>query len=244
MSASALHPDGLANSSGQVGRNYMRHTTGSVYARFDEPVHMYRGETMAGIIADEARQDTSRGFVGGYYMETLSLGPAFLAAFVEPGSWGPEFTEIMDAYDNTAGMWLVGEDMPQATNRVTLNAAFQDKWGLPVADVHFADHPNDVAMREHGYGRADLLYEAVGAVGVHHTPPYPATHNLGTCRMSERPEDGVVDLWGQAHDVPGLFVSDGSQMTSGAAANPTLTIVALAIRQAERIADQLQKDAI
>jgi choline dehydrogenase-like flavoprotein len=244
MSASALHPDGLANSSGQVGRNYMRHTTGSAYARFDEPVHMYRGETMAGIIADEARQDTSRGFVGGYYMETLALGPAFLAAFVEPGSWGPEFTEVMDAYDNTAGMWLVGEDMPQATNRVTLNAAFQDKWGLPVADVYFADHPNDVAMREHGYGRADLLYEAVGAVGVHHTPPYPATHNLGTCRMSERPEHGVVDHWGQAHDVPGLFVSDGSVMTTGAAANPTLTIVALAIRQAERIADQLQKGAI
>jgi choline dehydrogenase-like flavoprotein len=244
MSASALYPDGLANSSGQVGRNYMRHLTASAYARFDEPVHMYRGETMAGIVADEARLDTSRGFVGGYYLETLSLGPAFLAAFVDPGSWGPGFTEVMDAYENTAGMWIVGEDMPQATNRVTLNAAFQDQWGLPVPDVHFADHPNDVAMREHGYGRADLLYESVGAVGVHHTPPYPATHNLGTCRMSERPEDGVVDQWGQAHDVPGLFVSDGSLMTTGAAANPTLTIVALAIRQAEWMAEQLRKGAL
>jgi choline dehydrogenase-like flavoprotein len=57
--------------------------------------------------------------------------------------------------------------------------------------------------------------------------------------MSERPEDGVVDKWGQAHDVPGLYVSDGSVMTSGAAANPTLTIVALAIRQAEHLAEQL-----
>jgi choline dehydrogenase-like flavoprotein len=239
MSASALHPDGLANSSGQVGRNYMRHTTGSVYARFDQPVHMYRGETMAGIIADEARLDSSRGFLGGYYMETLALGPAFLAAFVEPGSWGPQFTTILDAYDNTAGMWIVGEDMPQESNRVTLNPAVQDQWGLPAPDVHFQDHPNDVAMREHGYSRADLLYEAVGAVGTHHTPPYPATHNLGTCRMSERPEDGVLDKWGEAHDVPGLFVSDGSVMTTGAAANPTLTIVALAIRQAEHIAETL-----
>lgn len=241
MSASALHPDGLANSSGQVGRNYMRHTTGSVYARFDEPVRMYRGETMAGIIADEARQDTSRGFAGGYYMETLSLGPAFLASFVEPGSWGREFTELLDAYENTAGMWIVGEDMPQETNRVTLDTGDQDQWGLPIPDVHFDDHPNDVAMREHGYQRADLLYEAVGSTGTHHTPPYPATHNLGTCRMSERPEDGVIDRFGQAHDVPGLFVSDGSQMTTGAAANPTLTIVALAIRQAEYIADGLGK---
>ncbi len=81
-------------------------------------------------------------------------------------------------------------------------------------NVHFDDHPNDVAMREHGYGRADLMYEAVGATGTHHTPPYPATHNLGTCRMSERPEDGVIGAFGQAHDVPGLFVSDGSVMTT------------------------------
>ncbi len=241
MSASALHPDGLANSSGQVGRNYMRHLTASVYARFEQPVHMYRGETMAGIVADEARLDTSRGFVGGYYMETLSLGPAFLAAFADPGEWGPGFTEVMDAYENTAGMWVVGEDMPQETNRVTLDTALKDTWGLPVSHVHFDDHPNDVAMREHGYSRADLMYEAVGATGTHHTPPYPATHNLGTCRMSARPEDGVVDSVGQAHDVPGLFVSDGSIMTTGAAANPTLTIVALAIRQAEAIADQLRK---
>ena len=244
MSASSLHPDGLANSSGQVGRNYMRHTTGSVYARFDSPVHMYRGETMAGIIADEARLDTSRGFAGGYYMETLSLGPAFLAAFADPGTWGPGFTEVMDAYENTAGMWVVGEDLPQETNRVTLNPGLKDQWGLPAPDVSFNDHPNDVAMREHGYGRADMLYEAVGAVGTHHTPPYPATHNLGTCRMSAKPEDGVVGAYGEAHDVPGLFVSDGSVMTTGAAANPTLTIVALAMRQAHYIAGELSRGAL
>ena len=80
--------DGLANSSGQVGRNYMRHMTGSVYAVFDKPVHMYRGTTMAGIIRDEARHDPSRGFVGGYEMETLSLGLPFMAAFLNPGAWG------------------------------------------------------------------------------------------------------------------------------------------------------------
>ena len=151
MSASSLHPDGLANSSGQVGRNYMRHMTGSAYATFEQPVRMYRGETMAGIIADEAKHDTSRGFAGGYYMETLSLGPAFLAAFVEPGEWGRSFTEKMDAYERTAGMWIVGEDMPQESNRITLNTDVKDQHGLPVPNVHFDDHPNDVAMREHGY---------------------------------------------------------------------------------------------
>ena len=188
LSASALHPDGLANSSGQLGRNYMRHMTGSVYARFENPVRMYRGETMAGIIADEARLDTSRGFVGGYYMETLSLGVPFLAAFVDPGAWGPTFTEVMGAYENTAGMWIVGEDMPQESNRVTLNREFKDQWGLPSPDVTFADHPNDTAMRDHGYSRGDAIYEAVGALGTHHTPPYPA--NAQSRHLSDERERG------------------------------------------------------
>ena len=244
LSESSRFPKGLANSSDQVGRNYMRHLTGSVYARFDKPVHMYRGETMAGIIADESVHKPDRGFAGGYYMETLSLGPSFLAAFAEPGAWGPEFAEIMDAYDNTAGMWIVGEDMPQATNRITLSATVKDQWGLAAPNVHFDDHANDVAMRTYAYDHAQTLYAAVGAIDSHRTPPYPSTHNLGTCRMSEKAEDGVVDRWGRAHDVPNLFVSDGSVMTTGAAANPTLTIVALAIRQAEYIADELKKGNI
>ncbi|WP_029151093.1 GMC family oxidoreductase [Microbacterium indicum] len=241
MSASPSFPDGLANSSGQVGRNYMRHLTGSVYARFDKPVHMYRGETMAGLIADESVHDPRRGFVGGYYMETISLGPAFLASFADPGAWGPGFAAILDGYENTAGMWIVGEDMPQESNRVTLNRSVTDRFGLPVPNVHYDDHDNDLRMRTYAYERAELLYEAVGAVAVHRTPPYPSTHNLGTARMSERPEDGVVDRWGRAHDVPNLFVGDGSVFTTGAAANPTLTIVALAIRQAEFIADQMRR---
>jgi choline dehydrogenase-like flavoprotein len=127
---------------------------------------------------------------------------------------------------------------------VTLNSTVQDKHGLPVPNVHFDDHRNDVAMREHGYAQADKLFEAVGAVGTHHTPPYPSTHNLGTSRMSERPEDGVTDKWGRTHDVPNLFVSDGSLFTTGAAANPTLTIVALAIRQAEFLAEELRKGTV
>ena len=244
MSASGRFPSGLANSSDQVGRHYMRHMTGSAYARFDKPVRMYRGETMAGIVADEARHDPSRGFVGGYYLETLSLGVPFLAAFVEPGSWGREFTELMDAYENTAGLWIVGEDMPQATNRITLNTDVTDQHGLPVPNVNVDDHPNDTAMRTHGYDAAEAIYGAVGALGVHRTPPYPATHNLGTSRMSARPEDGVVDAWGRAHDVPNLYISDGSVMTTGGAANPTLTIVALAMRQADHLCEQLRSGAL
>lgn len=244
LSESSLFPDGLANSSGQVGRNYLRHMTGSTYAQFTDPVNFHRGETMAGIIADESRHDTSRGFAGGYYLETIALGPAFLAKFLDPGAWGRSFTSFMDDYARTAGLWIVGEDLPQETNRVTLNRSVNDQHGLPVANVHFDDHPNDAAMREHAYTQTATLYEAVGATRTERTPPYPSTHNLGTSRMSARPEDGVVDKWGRAHDVPNLFISDGSVFTTGAAANPTLTIVALAIRQAEYIADQLAKQEL
>ncbi|GAA1638870.1 GMC family oxidoreductase [Georgenia ruanii] len=244
MSASPLFPDGLANSSGMVGKNYMRHTTGSVYAAYDKPVRMWRGETMAGLIADESRHDPDRGFAGGYYMETLSLGPAFMASFADPGTWGPGFTARLDALERTAGLWIVGEDMPQESNRVTLNTTVTDQHGLPVPNVHFDDHPNDVAMREHGYRQAEELYRAVGAVDVWRTPPYPSTHNMGTARMSQHPADGVVDAFGRAHDVPNLFVSDGSVFTTGAAANPTLTIVALATRQAEHIVDQLKTGGV
>jgi choline dehydrogenase-like flavoprotein len=242
-----MFPNGLANSSGQVGKNYMRHMTASIYAIFENPVHMFRGTTMAGIVQDESRHDPSRGFVGGYEMETLSLGVPFMAAFLEPGGggvapgWGRDFANAMDAYDNMAGMWLVGEDMPQMSNGITLHKTEKDQFGLPVPNVNFSDHKNDVAMRDHGFKQAKALYESIGAKRVIFTPPYPSTHNLGTNRMSEKAKDGVVNKHGQTHDIKNLFVSDGSQFTTGAAENPTLTIVALAIRQAEYIANAMSR---
>ena len=129
-SESSLFPNGLANSSGHVGKHYMRHTTGSVYATFEKPVHMYRGTVMAGIVRDEARNDPTRGFVGGYEFETISLGLPFMAAFLNPGAWGSEFTAALDRYDHMAGLWIVGEDMPQETNRVTLHPTLKDQYGL------------------------------------------------------------------------------------------------------------------
>ena len=243
-SVSNRFPNGLANSSGQVGRNYMRHMTGNVFGIFEKPVHMYRGTTMAGIIRDESRNDPSRGFVGGYEMETVSLGLPFAAAFLDPGAWGRSFTSALDNYSNMAGMWLIGEDMPRETNRITLDPKAKDKLGLPVASVHYDDHPNDIAMRAHAVRQGSAVYTAVGATRLIPTPPYPSTHNMGTNRMSENARDGVVNKFGQTHDVKNLFVSDGSQFTSGAACNPTLTIVALAIRQADSMAGMMQRGEI
>ncbi len=244
LSASNMFKDGLANSSGQVGRNYMRHMTGSVYAAFKNPVNMYRGTTMAGIIRDEAKHDTKRGFAGGYEMETLSLGIPFMAAFLNPGGWGEDFTWWMDRYTNLAGMWLVGEDMPRESNRITLNPNVKDKYGNPAPNVHFDDHPNDIAMREHAFRQGERVYQAAGAIRTFRTPPYPSTHNLGTCRMGASKDSSVCDKFGRTHDVPNLFISDGSQFTTGGAENPTLTIVTLAIRQADHIARLMSERTI
>jgi choline dehydrogenase-like flavoprotein len=244
-SASSKYPDGLANSSGQVGRNYMRHTSGTVWAIFDKPVRMHRGITMAGCIKDERYHKPDRDFVGGYYMEIMHLGLSFLAGNMATnadfGGWGREYTRVMEAYENIAGMWLVGEDMPQATNCVTLHPTEKDQFGLPIPNIHVDDHPNDIAMRNHAYGRGGMVYDAVGATRIIRVPEGLAAHNLGTCRQSARHEDGVCNKWGQTHDIKNLFISDGTQFTTGAAANPTLTIVALAIRQADYIADQMAK---
>jgi choline dehydrogenase-like flavoprotein len=243
-SASSTFPHGLANSSGQVGKNYMRHTTGSVFATFKKPVFMNRGTVMAGIITDEAELNFKRGFAGGFEFETIALGLPFAAAFLKPGAWGREYTSLLDRYTNMAGMWIVGEDMPQESNAVTLHPTEKDQWGMPIPNVHYDDHPNDVAMRNYAYKRGAAIYDAVGSTKTVAVPPYPSTHNLGTCRMAENARDGVCNKWGQTHELKNLFISDGSQFTTSAGENPTLTIVSLAIRQAEYIADQSTKKNI
>ena len=134
--------------------------------------------------------------------------------------------------------------MPQESNAVTLNSDVKDQYGNPAPNVHFDDHPNDIAMRNHAYKQGSAVYDAAGATKNYEVPPYPSTHNLGTCRMSEKPGDGVCNAFGQTHDIANLFISDGSQFTTGGAENPTLTIVTLAIRQADYIAEQMNKGNI
>ena len=245
-SESSMFKDGLANSSGQVGRNYMCHTTAGIYAVLPKPIHMYRGTTCAGIISDESYNNTSRGFVGGYRLEILSLGLPFMSAFLDPTpqGWGRAFASRMERYDHMSGVWLCGEDLPMESNRITLHGAEKDQYGLPVPVVHKDDHAFDTAMRNHGVEQTRKCYEAVGATEVIRLPSYPASHNMGTNRMSAKASDGVVNKWGQSHDIPNLFVSDGSQFTTSGGQNPTLTIVALALRQAEHIGALMNQRAL
>ena len=235
LSDSPAFPDGLANTHGHVGRHYMRHTAAMAFARLPKPVNMHRGIVTPGTIFDEAGHDETRGFAGGYLMEAAALAPVTLAMLVDPGSWGRDYADFIGHYDHLAGVLLNGEELPRANNRVTLSPDVKDAAGQPVAQVHVDEHPHCDAMRGHFYARARALFDTLGSSDVRTGVPPSATHNMGTCRMSADPRDGVTNAFGQCHDVPNLFISDGSVFSSSTAENPTLTIVALALRQADYI---------
>src|SRR5882762_531929 len=235
LSASSKFPQGLGNTSGQVGRNYCHHITGFVWGIFDKPVYSWRGATLAGVVEDEVRNDPRRGFVGGYRLELLTLDLPTFPLVGLPYGWGRDFASIMENYRNMAGMLVNGEDLPRADNRITLSLTRKDAYGLPVAHIHCDPHANDLAMRAHATRQGQKIYEAVGAKRTVVSGMTPATHQMGTARMSHDPGQGVTNAYGRAHEVPNLFISDGSVQTTAGAANPTLTIVALVLRQAEHI---------
>jgi choline dehydrogenase-like flavoprotein len=240
LSDSSVYPQGLANRYDQVGRHYCHQITGFVWGIFDKPVYSWRGATLAGVVEDEALHNPTRGFAGGYRLELCALDLPTFPLVGLPAGWGRDFANIMENYRNISGMFINGEDLPRAQNRITLNSGVKDANGLPVPNVHVDEHPNDHAMRQHARAQMAKLFDSVGAKQIVNGPTPPATHNLCTARMSERPEDGVTNKHGQAHDIPNLFISDGSAITTPGSANPTLTIVALALRQAEFIAQEMK----
>ena len=240
LSESSQFPNGLGNSSGQVGRNYCHQITGFVWGIFDKPIYSWRGATLAGVVEDEAVNNLSRGFVGGYRLELVTLDLPTFPLVGLPYGWGRDFTSVIENYRNLSGMFINGEDLPRSQNRITLNPQIKDSLGLPVAHVHVEEHTNDQALRTHAQGQMRKVFEAVGANRVVKGPTPPATHNLCTARMSRRPEDGVTNQWGQSHEVKNLFISDGSALSTPGCANPTLTIVALALRQGEFIAGEMK----
>lgn len=239
-SRSTLFPDGLGNASGHLGRNYMRHAMNLTLAIMPGPVNFHRGTRQSGIILDEQRHDASRGFAGGYVIETAADQPYGIAAMI--GGWGKQAADFLDQYANIAGCWITGEDPPDANNRITFHDTERDAYGLPVPVLEYQDHPNSVAMKAHATKQCESIYQALGASRVESRPDVGGgCHNMGVARMSENPADGVTNRWGRLHEMPNLFVSDGSLFPSSAAPNPTLTIVALAIRQAEHIAESMRK---
>ncbi len=157
--------------------------------------------------------------------------------------WGGRSTaEYLENYSNLAGIWVTGEDPAQVSNHITLHETAHDHYGLPIPVVKYDFHPNSMAVFAHASKRSEQLFASLGGRRMLSTLGVGGgCHNMGVARMSADAKDGVTNRWGQTHDIPNLFVSDGSLFSSSAAANPTLTIVALAIRQADHIADRMKR---
>jgi choline dehydrogenase-like flavoprotein len=236
-SESSRFPSGLANRSGHVGRHYMKHVFAIVTAIMPKPVNFHRGTQNLGVVNDFVAHDARRGFNGGFKFEQVSFDPVALASLARPGAWGRTYAGQLAKYDHFAALLVMGEDPSQESNAVTLHPTMKDQYGMPVPLVHYRDHPNSRSMRNFAVQKARDLYESLGSTEVFVGPPPPATHNMGTCRIADDIDDGVCDPWGRTFDVPNLFISDGSQFPSSATANPTLSIVTLAIRQAARISE-------
>jgi len=244
LSASGKFPNGLANSSGHLGHHYLTDIVARVIAEMPGRVDNFKGTTNSALVADDMANDPSRGFKGGYLFVSRGIHlPSYPNEPLADG-WGREYAELMEAYRNVASMAVLGEDMPTFDNRISLDESVRDQFGNPVPKLHKRYHPNDKALVDHAMARGAEMLRGLGAKKVYTRQSNVVIHNLGTCRQSRDPADGVCNGYGRTHDVPNLFISDGSQFSSSGAAPPTLTIVTLAIRQAEHIVGQLEAGTI
>ena len=241
-SNSSQFPDGLGNSSGQVGRNYMRHTFGAAFGLMPKPVNFHRGARQTGLVLDEQRHDPSRGFAGGYQLQSVAGDPHTVSNLM--GGWGADVAVFTEKYTHVAAIFITGEDPAEASNRISLHATEVDANGLPVPVIDYSNHANTTAMRNHAIESSRSIYDSLGATNFWGGDAPVGAHNMGVARMSANEKDGVTNRWGQTHDIANLFVSDGSVFSSSAAANPTLTIVALAIRQADHIAERMTQKTL
>lgn len=227
-----LNSGNLANSSDQVGRNLMVHSGPIAYGRFDQPLDSFVTPPVGVMTMDPYGTQTGRDFVRGFWMNTYCQFPInFAQALVHgnPDLWGRELMDVLDEYAHWGMLATLGEVLPNPENRVTL-ADERDEHGVPVARITFSFGDNDRAIVE---AERELAVRALEAAGATRTLTSDGTHHvLGTCRMGTDPETSVVDPGCRSHDVPNLWICDGSVFPTCGAVNPSLTIQALATRTA------------
>lgn len=245
MSSSASHPDGLANSSGLVGKNLQLHPNAAVYGSYDECLESWLGPTGQAVHSLEFYDTKAdRGFVRGAKLHAIAA-PGPLAA-LEVRRWGRKFDDLWGAPIHQAvrthgsGIYWAAntEDLPEEHNRVTLSAELVDSDGLPAPKVSYRISDNTQRILDFTVARMRELHVAGGATEIIEFPLIPDQpgHLLGTARMGSNAASSVVSSFGQAHDVDNLFIADGSIFVTTGSVNPTGTIHALALRVADGIA--------
>jgi choline dehydrogenase-like flavoprotein len=210
----------------------MVHTGEIACGRFDRPLDSFVTPPVGVMTMDPYGTDSSRGFVRGFWMNTYARFPInFAAALVtsNPDVWGEDLMEVVHEYAHWGLLATLGEVLPNPENRVTL-ADERDDNGVPVARVTFSYGDNDRAIID---AERDLAVKAMEAAGATRTLVTSGTHHLlGTCRMGDDPATSVVGPDCRSHDVPNLWICDGSVFPTGGAVNPSLTIEAIATRTA------------
>ncbi len=244
-STSAAHPDGLANSSGLVGKNLMLHPNCTVTGTYDEDLESWRGP-FGQLIHSMEFYDTRKehDFVRGVKLHALPTPGPMMAvdAYGTLGYdavWGDRFLDVARSHRNGI-LWAANtEDLPDESNFVGLSKTLVDSDGIPSPSINYRISENTRKLLKFAVARMEDLHQAGGAV---RTVPVELWidqpgHLLGTARMGDDPKTSVVDSWGRTHDVPNLFIADGSIFVTSGSANPTCTITALALRIGRHIAD-------
>jgi choline dehydrogenase-like flavoprotein len=243
MSGSHLFPNGLANSSGLVGKYLMFNGGAFAGGLFEHPLNEYKSVQVTRVIHDFYDSDPKRGFYGGGGIDTrfdfYPITFALSGLGADAPKWGAEYKKMLAHY-YTRTMFALSHttSLPVETNSISLDPHVKDAWGLPAIRVTYRDHPDDLKVARFFLDRSLELLDAAGA---QRTWSYPveeqsyARHLLGTCRMGNDPKTSVIDKHHRTHDVPNLFLCDGSSLTTGGRGQPTCTIQALAYRAAHEI---------
>lgn len=245
LSKSASFPDGLCNSSGLVGKNLMLHPNNEALGLYDEDIESWKGPAGQLMYSLEFYEtDLSRGFYRGSKMNLMPV-PGILRIFEHFNElpfeqrWGPAVHDI-GKYAGRALSWAGNvEDLPEETNRVTLDPDLKDSDGIPAPRIEYRISKNTQRNLDFTLDRMAEMHEAAGAAHVLRQPLWKEApgHILGTARMGNDPRTSVVDRYGRAHDVKNLFIVDGSVMVTSGGLNPTATIAALALRTAGHLAE-------
>ncbi len=252
LSATAQHPDGLANSSGLVGKNLMLHPNCSVSGFYDEDLASWRGPA-GQLLHSMEFYDTrpEHDFVRGAKMHVLPLpGPLNAVEMhrVLPFDevWGEAFHDVIRRHAGGI-LWAANtEDLPDERNRVVLDDTITDSDGIPAPKVEYRISDNTRKILKFTVERMRDLHEAAGAVETFEVELWvdQPGHLLGTARMGDDPATSVTDSFGRCHDVPNLYIADGSLMVTSGSANPTATITALALRVARNIVQTARLQAV
>ena len=251
-SQTSRFPHGLANSSGLVGKYLMFDLNTRVWGLFEHPLNDYKSIDVTRVVYDYYAADRKRGFYGGGGIDcrfgTNPVAHALGGVPPDLPQWGAAWKNLMGEYfTHTMNSGSHLTSLPLEANAIDLDPELKDSWGLPAMRVTFKMHPDDMANMKFFLARQREILEAAGAKKIWDSGADDVTasvHLMGTCRMGNDPATSVVDKFNRAHDVPNLFIVDGSSFVTSGRQQPTATIQALGYRAADHMIQAAKKREI